>query len=152
VLWEGTSSINALDVIRRAVGKGRAHEALEALLRGRLKSSAGLPAAFITRLETALARALKFAEGVAREPASEPQARRASSALYHAASAVLLAWESTRSGADARRALVSRFVLEHRLQPKDPLEADGAAWEEEAIALLLDDAPVPLARAAVMLA
>jgi acyl-CoA dehydrogenase len=152
VLWEGTSSINALDVIRRAVGKGRAHKALEALARSRLEATVGLPAAFIARLETALARALTFAERVAKDAISEPQARRASSALYHAVSAVLLAWESTRPGADARRALVSRFVLEHRLAPKDPLEADGALWEEEAIALLLDDGPLPLSRAAAMLA
>ena len=152
LLWEGTSNINALDVIGRAVGKTKAHKALEALLRGRLKAIVGLPAAFTSRLETALGRALAFAERVAKEPASEPQARRASSALYHAASAVLLAWEGTRAGADARRALISRCVLEHRLSPKDPLEADGAALEEPAIALLLEDAPVPLTRASALLA
>ncbi len=152
LLWEGTSNINALDVIGRAVGRSKAHKALEALLRGRLKAIAGLPAAFTGRLEATLARALAFAEQVAKEPASEPQARRAASALYHAASAALLAWEGTRPGADARRALVSRFVLEHRLSPKDPLASDGAAWEEPAIALLLDDAPVSLTRASALLA
>jgi hypothetical protein len=152
LLWEGTSNINALDVIGRAVGKARAHEALEALLRGRLKETAGLPAAFMGRLETALGRALGLAGEVARDPAAEPQARRASSALYHAASAVLLAWEGTRDPADARRALISRFVLEHRLAPKDPLAAEDAAWEAPAIDLLLEDADVPLARAAALLA
>ena len=152
LLWEGTSNINALDVIGRAVGRAKAHKALEALLRGRLKAIVGLPAAFTGRLETTLGRALAFAEQVAKQPASEPQARRAASALYHAASAVLLAWEGTRPGADARRALVSRFVLEHRLSPKDPLESDGAGWEESAIELLLDDASVPLTRASALLA
>jgi acyl-CoA dehydrogenase len=152
LLWEGTSNINALDVIRRAVGKAGAHTVLETLLRRRLEAIVGLPAAFVARLGTTLARALQFAERVAKEPAAEPQARRASSALYHAASAVLLAWEGTRPGADGRRALISRFVLEHRLGSKDPLEPDGAAWEHEAIALLLADAPVPGERAAAMLA
>jgi acyl-CoA dehydrogenase len=152
LLWEGTSNINALDVIDRAVGRNKAHKALEALLRGRLKAIAGLPAAFTGRLEATLARALAFGEQVAKERASEPQARRASSALYHAASAVLLAWEGTRPGTDARRAILSRFVLEHRLSPKDPLASDGAAWEEPAIALLLDDAPVSLTRASALLA
>jgi len=152
VLWEGTSNINALDVIVRAVGRSRAHKALAAMLCARLKETKGLPVAFVGRLETALARALRFAERVAAEPASEPQARRAASALYHAASAVLLAWEGTRDPSDARRALVSRFVLEHRLSPKDPLESEEAAWEEAAITLLLEDAPVPLARAAKLLA
>jgi hypothetical protein len=151
LLWEGTSNINALDVIGRAVGKTEAHKALEALLRGRLKETKGLPAAFVSRIESALARALTLGERVAKEPASEPQARRAASALYHAASAVLLAWEGTRSPADARRALVSRFVLEHRLAPKDPLAPEDAAWEEPAITLLLADGPVSLARAAALL-
>ena len=89
------------------------------------RRSSGLPAAFTGRLESALARALEFAERVAREPASEPQARRASSALYHAASAVLLAWEGTRDRADARRALLARFVLEHRLSAQGPARARG---------------------------
>jgi acyl-CoA dehydrogenase len=152
LLWEGTSNINALDVIRRAVGKAGAHRALETLLRRRLAAVVGLPAAFVARLDEALARALEFAERAAREPAAEPQARRASSALYHAASAVLLAWEGTRSSVDARRALISGFVLEHRLTAKDPLAADGAPWEDDAIALLLPDASVPVERAAAMLA
>ena len=152
LLWEGTSNINALDVIGRAVGKAGAHKALETLLRGRLKEIVGLPAAFTGRLDKTLGRALAFAEDIAKSPASEPQARRAASALYHAASAVLLAWEGTRPGADGRRALVSRFVLEHRLSPKDPLEPDDAQWEEPAIALLLEDAPVSLTRASALLA
>ena len=152
VLWEGTSNINALDVISRAVGKSRAHKALEALLRRRLKDVAGLPAAFTARLEASLTRALAFAEKVAAEPASEPQARRAASALYHAASAVLLAWEGTRDAADARRALIARFVLEHRLAPKDPLEPEAAGWEEAAIAAVLEEGAVPFGRAAKLLA
>jgi acyl-CoA dehydrogenase len=152
LLWEGTSNINALDVIGRAVGKARAHKALEGLLRGRLKAIVGLPAAFMARLDKTLGRALAFAEEVAKNPSSEPQARRAASALYHAASAVLLAWEGTRPGADARRAILSRLVLDHRLSPKDPLEADGAAWEEPAIALMLEDAPVSLTRTSALLA
>ena len=152
LLWEGTSNINALDVIGRAVGKSKAHRALETLLRARLAEIIGLPATLTVRLESALTRALDFGERVAREPAAEPQARRAASALYHAASAVLLAWEGTRDRADARRALLSRFVLEHRLAAKDPLEPEEAAWEGPAIAALLEDIPVPLTRAAALLA
>ena len=152
LLWEGTSNINALDVITRAVGKSRAHKALEALLRRRLGETKGLPAPLMGRLDTALTRAVALAETVAAEPASEPQARRAASALYHAASAVLLAWEGTRDAADARRALFARFVLDHRLSPRDPLAAEDAAWEPDAIAAVLDGGPVPLARAARLLA
>jgi hypothetical protein len=152
LLWEGTSNINALDVIDRAVGKQRSHKALEVLLRGRLTGVDGLPPAFTGRLASALTRALQLAEWAARAPEAEAQARRAASALYHAASAILLAWEGTRDGADARRALVARFALEHRLAPKDPLEPEAAAWEERAIAALLTDAPVGLAGVAPLLA
>src|SRR5262245_10478159 len=81
LLWEGTSNINALDVIGRAVGKQRAHKALEALLRGRLtevdRDVDGLPPAFTRRLASALTRALQLAEWAARAPEAEPQARRA---------------------------------------------------------------------------
>jgi acyl-CoA dehydrogenase len=153
VLWEGTSNINALDVIGRAVGKANAHRALEALLRRRLSEIAGVPAAFIGRLENVFERAFGFAAEVARDqPASESQARRASSALYHAASAILLAWEGTRPGADARRAIISRFALEHRLAPRDPLAVDAEAWEGPATDLMLEDAAVPLAQCAPLLA
>jgi len=152
LLWEGTSNINALDIIARAVGKLRAHRALEALLRRRLAEIAGLAPAFTSRLEQALARALRLAEWTAQAPAAEAQARRASSALYHAASAVLLAWEGTRDLGDARRALMSRFALEHRLAPKDPLAPEDGEWEEPAMAALLGDGPVPLARVAPLLA
>ena len=103
-------------------------------------------------VDTALTRAIAFVEQVAGKPDAEPQARRAASALYHATSAVLLAWEGTRPHADARRVLVARFVLEHRLSPQDPLASDAAAWEAEAIALLLDEAPVSLTRASALLA
>jgi len=152
LLWEGTSNINALDVIDRAVGKQRSHKALEVLLRGRLTEVDGLAPAFTGRLASALTRALQLAEWAARAPEAEAQARRAASALYHAASAILLAWEGTRDGADARRALVARFALEHRLAPKDPLEPVAAAWEERAITALLTDAPVGLAGVAPLLA
>ncbi|HJU31315.1 MAG TPA: acyl-CoA dehydrogenase family protein [Hyphomicrobiaceae bacterium] len=152
VLWEGTSNINALDVVGRAVGRSGAHKALEALLHSRLQDAGSLPPTFTGRLRKALTRSLAFAERVAAEPASEPQARRAASALYHAASAVLLAWEGSRNPDDARRAAISRFVLEHRLSPRDPLEPEESAWEGAAIAALLDGKPLPLARAAALLA
>ena len=52
---------------------------------------------------------------------------------------------------DARRLLVSRMVLEHRLAADDPLGHGTAEWEDHAIHLLLADAPVPLAQAQAVL-
>jgi len=67
--------------------------------------------------------------------------------LYNAISAVLLAHEGMQDPREARRLLLSRMVLEHRLTPSDPLGDPGAAWEQKAMELLLADAPVPLALA-----
>ena len=71
VLWEGTSNINALDIITRAVGKSRAHRTLEAALTKLLDEATAIPAAFRDRLRVALDRTLVFAERVAAEPALE---------------------------------------------------------------------------------
>ena len=71
VLWEGTSNINALDIITRAVGKSRAHRTLETALRKLLEEASPIPAAFRDRLRLALDRTLVFAERVAAEPALE---------------------------------------------------------------------------------
>ena len=55
-----------------------------------------------------------------------------------------------RPGADARRVLLARFVLDHRLSAQDPLALEDAAWEQEATALLLDTKPVALAKAGAL--
>ncbi|MGC8475939.1 MAG: acyl-CoA dehydrogenase family protein [Acetobacteraceae bacterium] len=147
LLWEGTSNINALDVIGRAVGKLGAQLALGTLLRGRLDQAAALPAGFRARLGQAWDRAETFAAAVP----SEALARQAARAMYDAASAVLMAWEASRPGADARRALLARMVLEHRLTPRDPLAPALAEWETPAADLLLGDAPATLAEVAPLL-
>jgi hypothetical protein len=137
VLWEGTSNINALDIVRRAVGKSRAHRPLESALRKLLDEAAAVPAAFRDRLRRTLDRSIGFAERVAGEPRLEASARQAASGLYHITSAILMISEATRSGADARRALYARFVLEHRLTTQDPLEPYQGDWEREAEQILL---------------
>jgi acyl-CoA dehydrogenase len=150
LLWEGTSNINALDVISRAVGKSGAHRALQSMLQHRLDASTTLPAPFLAALSSTLDRAINLAERVAGQ-GQETLARQAATALYDVSSAVLLAWEGTRRGADARRALVSRFVLTHRLSPVDPLAPEEATWEAPAIAALLDGHRLDLAEVAPML-
>ncbi len=147
VLWEGTSNINALDVVTRAVGKVRAHEALADTLHDCLAQADAIPGQFRTRLDGLVDRAAAFAADVAADPAQEKRCRLAAGALYNAASAALLAWEGARTGAaggDARRLLLSRLVVEHRLSAADPMAVRDDAWEERAADLLLDDRPVPL--------
>jgi alkylation response protein AidB-like acyl-CoA dehydrogenase len=139
VLWEGTSNINALDIVTRAVGKSRAHRTLEAALKKLLDEATPIPAAFRDRLRLALDKTIVFAERVAAEAALEATARQAASALYHVTSAILMMWEAAQPGADARRALYARFVLEHRLSPQDPLEPRTGDWERDAAEIIFSE-------------
>jgi acyl-CoA dehydrogenase len=152
VLWEGTSNINALDIVSRAVGKSHAHRTLEAALGKLLDEATLVPAAFRDRLRSALDRAIAFAERVAAEPALEESARQVASSLYHIASAILMVWETAQPGADARRALYARFVLEHRLTAQDPLAPRYGEWERTAEELVFSERQVAIAEVAGLLA
>ena len=153
-LWEGTSNINALDVVQRAVGKAGGHKTLTAALKAKYEPSGSLPGQYKGLLGSTLDRVERFVEAVAADPKHEKRARLAAGALYHATTAALMAWEGATLGAqggDARRLLLSRLVIEHRLAPQDPLSLNESPWEQEAMDLLLDDAPVPLAKATALL-
>ena len=50
--------------------------------------------------------------------------------------------EAARPGADARRALHARFVLEHRLSAQDPLELQAGDWEREAAEIIFSERQV----------
>ena len=155
VLWEGTSNINAIDVVTRAVGKVRAHEALKEDLHARLDSADGVPGQFRTTLGGLLDRACDLAAEIAGRTDQEHRMRQAAGALYHATSAVLMAWEAAeaaRRGGDARRLLLSALVARHRLEAQDPLRIGEDEWELTAAGLLLDDAPVSMAEAAKVVA
>jgi acyl-CoA dehydrogenase len=151
VLWEGTSNINALDVIDRAVAKARGHLELARALKERLKLAAAAPAALREEISALIDRAVAFAEETAADRGNEKFDRMAAGALYHCASAALMAWEGAtlgERGGDARRMLLARMVIDHRLRPSDPLAPRRDDREEESISLLLGDAPVSLADAA----
>jgi acyl-CoA dehydrogenase len=153
LLWEGTSNINGLDIITHAVRKDRAEQALHAALLERLQQPA-IPTALRSALTAALDRSTAFARRIADDAALEGYARAASSALYHALSACLLAWEGAAigsGGGDARRLLLAWLVLRHRAGRHDPFDLAGDAREQEVVDLLLDTAPVPTARAQALL-
>jgi alkylation response protein AidB-like acyl-CoA dehydrogenase len=152
-IWEGTSNIVALDAIARAVGRHGAQSALGADLHARLGECAGLPQTFRDRLRALVDRAIAFAQGVAADAANEADARRATTALYHVTSAVMLTWEGVRiheRRRDARRLLLARLVLDHKLGPRDAFDATGRG--EAAIAgMLLGTDAVPLSEVAAHL-
>lgn len=147
VLWEGTSNINSIDIIRRAVGGSGAQRALAETLKASLDEAGEMGEALRSELHTMLDRVVAFAERVGRE-GDEARTRQAASALYHATSAVLLATEGARLGAmggDARRLVMVRMIVDHRLRPQDPLE--GSDSPAAAIDALLSDTPLDLERA-----
>lgn len=144
VLWEGTSNINAIDVVRRAVGGSGVHEDLRRAMRARMNDSDGMPGQLRGELSAVVDRAAAFAERVANS-GSERLMRQASAALYNAVSAALMAVEGAtigKQGGDARRLLLARLVVDHRLRAQDPLE--GAETPQPIEDALLGDAPVPL--------
>jgi len=151
VLWEGTSNINALDVVTRAIGKSRAQRTLREALARRIDEATPIPSAFRDRLRLRLERTLAFAERVAAEPALEASARQVASALYHVSSAILMMSESARPGADARRALYARLVLEHRMGTQDPLDPITCDWERDAEKILFSETPVAITDVAGLL-
>ncbi|WP_421996143.1 acyl-CoA dehydrogenase family protein [Roseococcus sp.] len=115
-IWEGTSNIVALDVMRAAQREGSL-PVLAARIRELLGNGEALPEAL-----PALERVLSLAGMAVENPAL---ARQAASALYHLTSAAALAWEAQQLGMPERLAL-ARMALRHRLLPRDPLDADGA--------------------------
>ncbi len=157
LLWEGTSNINALDVVTRAIPKEQAHEALGEILAEKIEAVDAMPATFAATLKEQIARVVKFAGDVAARPeATERHARLAAGALYHAMTATLLAVEGATAGAeaggDARRLLLARMVLDHRLAAQDPLAIADSSFDEAAEKLLLSDDTAPLAAVAEVLA
>ncbi|MEQ8394818.1 acyl-CoA dehydrogenase family protein [Thalassobaculum sp.] len=121
-IWEGTSNIVALDVMR-AARKEAAHAALGEALSRRMVE-AGVEVGLRDRLDGLLARAVTAVGSVA-ETVDDGRARTVASGLYHATSACLLAAEGALLG-DAGRMALAELVIRHKLTPRDPLAGGGA--------------------------
>ena len=133
-IWEGTSNIVALDVLR-AIRRDAALPALAQHLQGLLADTPLHPQAREV-FNTTLARVLARADAVAVAPrgSADSSARQVGSALYHLTTAVAMAWEAGRTGS-ARRMRIAQLVLRHRLLPRDPLADES---EPQGLAGLLD--------------
>ena len=120
-IWEGTSNIIALDVIR-ASKKVEAHKALGECLEQTIKGLSGDIASELSdRLKAAVALVDKVANA---DGALDTHVRMAASGLYNVTSAVLLADEARRLG-DPYRERIAKMVLRHRLNGSDPLVLPG---------------------------
>jgi acyl-CoA dehydrogenase len=117
----------ALDVIR-AIRREGALPVLENHLRGLMADTPLHPQAR-TIFGQSLGRALTLAAQVAEAHGrSDSAARQAATGLYHATTAIAMAWEAGRTNS-ARRMRIAQLVLQQRLLPHDPLAmADEPAW------------------------
>ena len=153
-IWEGTGNIVAIDALQRAVGRHGAEGALLADLHARIDEATLAPAAFRQRLRDIADKAIAMARTVAHNSGNEADARRATSALYHATSAVFMTSEAQHIHArrgDARRLLLARLVLDHRLASGDPFAVGRADHEQRCAEILLSDAPASIETVASLL-
>jgi acyl-CoA dehydrogenase len=141
-IWEGTSNIVALDVLR-AIRREASLTALDVHLRGLLADTplhAAARGVFEDTLSRATARAARAAEAGA---GGEVIARQVGSALYHLTTATAMAWEAGGMRS-ARRMRLAQWVLRQRVLPQDPLGGDEAepAWLPGLLAPAQDDGDV----------
>ena len=138
-IWEGTSNIVALDVLRAI----RREQCLEALLPALNEKIERAPRLLAGRLAASLDKAAAFAHEIA-STRNEAHARQASTGLYYACAAALLADEGTRLGGqgDARRQLIAFLAYVHRLAPRDPLRRVTTGFEAELADALLPETPL----------
>ena len=119
-IWEGTSNIVALDVLR-AIRREDALTALQAHAAQLLAQTQATPA-FKQALQDAMARAGAFAAAAVDANADgERLARTAASALYNSFTAIAMAWEASQIRS-AERLRWAQLVLVHRVLPRDPLQ------------------------------
>ncbi len=126
-IWEGTSNIVALDVVRAAQREGGL-DALRAHII-RLTSETREP------LDGLIADFERAGAALERAQANPALTRSAASALYHVTSAAGLAWEAARADCPERVHL-AELVLEHRVRPRDPLAPESPTAQERIATIL----------------
>jgi alkylation response protein AidB-like acyl-CoA dehydrogenase len=135
-IWEGTSNIVALDVLR-SIQRNHTLPALDAYLQ-RLLTDARIPAASSRLFAQTLAQVVVFVQGCV-AAADDVDTRRAATALYNITTAIFMAWEAAQAGGDWRRLALAHLVLRHRILPSDPLAARERPEAFKLVARLLEE-------------
>jgi acyl-CoA dehydrogenase len=141
-IWEGTSNIVALDVLR-AIRREGSLPALDKHLCG-LLAETPLHTHARTVFDDTLTRTLERASRVAEAGAQgDALARQVGSSLYHLTTSVAMAWEAGGMQS-ARRMRLAQLVLRQRVLPQDPLGGDDTepAWMPALLDPTLDDTDV----------
>ena len=124
-IWEGTSNIIAIDVVRRAIRRQNCLSELVDLLNSKIAEMNDVSDNYRSTLSNWIEKVCKFANEVA-EREDELLYRQVASALYHLCTAVIMAWEAQATGL-GERLLWSRLVIEHRLKSYPPVSASSLA-------------------------
>ncbi|MFV9475039.1 acyl-CoA dehydrogenase family protein [Advenella sp. RU8] len=129
-IWEGTSNIVALDVLR-AIQKSDGLAALKRqtqyLLENGMPCKASLRDLQTRCIENAFALAARAAGNNTPE-----KARQVGTALYNLISMAAMRWEAEKTGMESRNLLADQVLL-HRLASKDPLAEKSFCEENAAI-------------------
>jgi alkylation response protein AidB-like acyl-CoA dehydrogenase len=134
-IWEGTSNIVALDVMR-AIRKNQCLPALRALVERLLAEGEACPRALRDLQRDSLEKVWTLAVTAAAEDNS-PLTRQAASALYNTLSLAAMRWEARQPGLAARNQIAD-LVLLHKLAPSDPCAVPAVRVD---LAALLQDTP-----------
>jgi acyl-CoA dehydrogenase len=118
-IWEGTSNIVALDVMR-AIQRENALPVWKKHVEGLLAKSRFSEAQRLN-VQSLITRTYEFANQSSQKGA-ESLARQAASALYHLTAAITMAWEAAQTQSESRQ-ILAELVLSHRLSQRDPLSA-----------------------------
>ena len=116
-IWEGTSNIVALDVLR-AIQREGSLPVWQAHLQQQLDATPWHPEVR-AQLDSLLARVGAMAQAAA-DSKDAAQARRVGTALYNLSTAVAMGWEAHQVQSP-RRMVLAQLVLKHRLLAQDPL-------------------------------
>ncbi|RYF61296.1 MAG: DNA alkylation response protein [Comamonadaceae bacterium] len=141
-IWEGTSNIVALDVLR-AVKKAGGLVAIEAHVKALLQQGRACAPALAQCQQDSLSRAFTLAQQAAQDDLGH-LARQAATALYNVVTLAALRAEAA-DPALASRAHIADMVLLHRLAPYDPCVARTEDHEGvQALVSVIDtDGPAP---------
>lgn len=147
-IWEGTSNIVALDVIR-AAQRSQALEPLQEYLTN-LLNSITLPEVSKALFTSTLEKVIKLVKSVIDEDNTKA-VRQAASALYHITTAIFMAWEAVQLAPDYRRLAISHLVLKNKLLPQDPLLTYVSPEKEAIYRKLLNETPLSLEEAMLLI-
>lgn len=129
-IWEGTSNIVALDVLR-AINKSDGLCILQQHVYELLSNGATCAPEFESLQTECINKVFELARSVAANNEQE-KARQIGTALYNVISMASMRWEAKQTGLEARNLLADQVLIQ-RLLPKDPLSSNNYILESQKI-------------------